>query len=156
MHYDGTSWTVTDVATPDGQPLAVINSFTALAPDDVWAVGLSSSGNGFQPLTDHYDGTSWSVVGTVQPPEGFNGFVSSAGSSTSDVWAGGAANTTPLVAHWNGTSWKQSTLPKSFTAGYVAAMTAITKNDVWGAGFAGSSSLTPTLIHWNGKHWTTG
>ncbi|WP_392749048.1 hypothetical protein [Streptomyces sp. LN590] len=77
-HWDGTRWTTTQL--PYGaSDLAVVG------PDDVWAVGSRSTGPGTelsygerysQPVSMHWDGTSWKSVETPQarfeepiPPE---------------------------------------------------------------------------------------
>ena len=68
MHYDGVSWTRTQVpAYPGGS--VVLESVAATAPDDIYVVGTYSPTGGIQgPFMLHYDGVSWTDV--TLPPTG--------------------------------------------------------------------------------------
>lgn len=108
-----------------GQSFQVLQSqvlpFHGVAPvsaNDVWALGSVST---TQTLTEHWNGTSWSMV--PSPIVGGAGYTLTgvASISTSDVWAAGdfGSNGNPeqtLIEHWNGTSWSivsvQILLPK--------------------------------------------
>jgi hypothetical protein len=91
-----------------------LNAVAEIAPNDVWAVGSIGSGTlKVQPLVEHFNGTTWSVVPTPTAPNGstLNGV---AGVAASDVWAvgtSGSATSPPLVEHWNGTSWSIVSTP---------------------------------------------
>src|SRR4051794_28512537 len=39
-----------------------LNAVAAVAPDDVWAVGASYDGRHATPLTQHWDGVTWTSV----------------------------------------------------------------------------------------------
>src|SRR2546425_108891 len=61
-----------------------------------------------QALTEHWDGTAWSVVPSPTPLESILNGVAAA--STSDVWAAGsflnsASVEQALFEHWNGRKW---------------------------------------------------
>jgi hypothetical protein len=62
VHWDGTSWK--GVATPNPNPgsrnSSGITGIAAISANDIWAVG--PIGSNAQPLTEHWDGTSWSIV----------------------------------------------------------------------------------------------
>src|SRR5579871_4152510 len=109
----------------------------AISDKDVWAVGFESSTGvdqtGAHPLTEHWNGSRWSIslVGT-QTGSQFNG-VSAA--STNDVWAVGDTildqnqDSTPLIEHWNGKTWSAVASPnppfvQSATLEGVAALSA--------------------------------
>src|SRR5262249_41839023 len=60
MHWDGASWH--QVPSPNLPGVAnQLFGITAIAPDDIWAVGAAGGG----PLSLHWNGSAWSVV-TVQ------------------------------------------------------------------------------------------
>jgi hypothetical protein len=62
VHFDGTSWSVVPTLTLKGR--ASFSGVSAVASTDVWAVGakdISSTGTA-QPLIEHWDGASWSLV----------------------------------------------------------------------------------------------
>ncbi|HUE20333.1 MAG TPA: hypothetical protein VMQ86_01540 [Bryobacteraceae bacterium] len=129
-HYDGTSWTL--VRTPDvGSGPNVLNGVVALAPDDVWAVGYSTASQTppqgqyevpSETLTEHYDGTSWSVVPSpnVGPNSQYqsNKLYGVTAVSPNDIWAfgsyfaaSGSGNQMTLLLHWDGTSWSLTPSP---------------------------------------------
>src|SRR5262249_6092707 len=65
-HWDGTAWR--EVKTPmDGRHIRLLHDVVAISHDDAWAVGTEISlGTGtVHSLTEHWDGTTWSVV---KPP----------------------------------------------------------------------------------------
>jgi hypothetical protein len=107
LHWDGATWS--RVGSPNAGPISAANdlvSVSAVATDDVWAVGL----RGLKTLALHWDGTSWAVV-TSRTPGGIADLAGVFALGTDDVWAvGGFVDHTSnavrtLVEHWNGTSW---------------------------------------------------
>jgi hypothetical protein len=117
LHFNGTAWTVVPLAEP-GSDTASISAVTAISPTDAWAVGEQSGASapaGGGTLTEHWNGTSWSVV--ASPTPGADDSLSGvAGRSATDVVAVGSAlpsiNGGPLQAvilRWNGTSWSDDT-----------------------------------------------
>jgi hypothetical protein len=73
MHYDGKSWTV--VPSPNQSTLAnadnQLRAVAAVGPNDVWAVGMyqneQTAIHQHRTLTEHWDGTSWSIVSSPSP-----------------------------------------------------------------------------------------
>ena len=66
-HWDGTSWTVVPSPNPNGGSTNgnnVLSGIAAVSATDIWAVGYTTDpSTGFQQtLTEHWDGTSWSVI----------------------------------------------------------------------------------------------
>jgi hypothetical protein len=129
LHFDGHSWR--SVPTPTKTIKFVVHGITlsetfggsfqavtALAPNDVWAVG---SGQSLQSpfaagtFIEHWDGTKWSFVPSPSPPASiFAGpaFLSGvAAVSATDIWAVGASPDPStgldrtLTEHWDGTKW---------------------------------------------------
>ena len=159
IHYDGTSWTW--VPAPDGSQTGtnVFRAITAVAPGDAWGVGYQSLGGlNFQPLTEHWDGTAWTVVPADPPPSGTdNQFWSVSGSASNDVWAVGiydAALATPLVEHWDGTSWTFVTLSGLTNSNEAFGVATDGPADVW---IVGKSFIDvvdkPFTEHWDGTAW---
>jgi hypothetical protein len=103
LHFDGTSWsrTVLPLALYGGPALFGV---VALSPSNVWAVGMVRPSAAFEwlPLVKHWDGTSWSTVGSPDPNRniGYN-LAGIAAISASDIWAAGTVG----IENWNGTSW---------------------------------------------------
>jgi hypothetical protein len=70
-HWDGSQWQ--EVPSPDprpgGQGISGLSGVAAISPTDIWAVGLPGSGRPefTNTLTEHWDGTSWSIIPSPDP-----------------------------------------------------------------------------------------
>jgi hypothetical protein len=69
-------------------------SVAAVSANNIWAVGefLDPSLNEYQTLTEHWDGTSWSVIPSPNATAGRNYLAGVTALSTGDVVAVGGAN----------------------------------------------------------------
>ena len=131
-HYDGTTWAV--VASPSpGARQNILYGVSAIADNDVWAAGAQQDASGtWHTLTEHYNGTGWSVVPAVDSGSSGNQFYAIKAVSSSSVYATGqqAGSGFPsqaLVEHWNGSSW--SALSPPTDTGETLTPYAITGND---------------------------
>jgi hypothetical protein len=147
MNFNGATWTVVPVQPPGGTNSAVLNGVTAVAANDIWAVGevRSPSGLMVSTLTEHWNGSAWSIVPSPTPAGTFPALTAVAARGSGDVYAVGFAQpsgngvTQGLILRWNGSTWSQDTDPtgSTFSALYAAA-TAPGAAQEWAAGFAGS------------------
>jgi hypothetical protein len=153
-HWNGSSWSVVASPNPTGKTYVVLNGVDAISASDIWAVGHSGDPSSIplQTLTEHWNGTSWSIVPSPSPGT-YNGNVLNAVSaiSANDVWAvgwyqsgstgqeGGA-----LTMHWDGKQWTVIPNPSRWT---LYGVTAIASNDVWAVG-------EQSILHWNGTSWS--
>jgi hypothetical protein len=76
-HFDGTSWSVVSSPNVGGGVSNSNNALTGIAAvsaNDIWAVGISTDpSTGFnRTLTEHWDGTNWSVVSSPNATTGHN------------------------------------------------------------------------------------
>ena len=157
-HYDGTSWSV--VPTP-ALTLAGLNAVTAIAPNNVWAVG-------YAPATGvvlHYDGTAWSQVAAPAPVTGSNWqFSSVTATPTGQVWAAGYYTGTDgisehsFVEHFNGSTWSVTQLPAKSSGNIItgiSGITAISDTDIWVVGNTGTGNQQFNTLteHFNGTNW---
>jgi hypothetical protein len=116
-HWDGRAWQ--QVKLPAGIPDAVLSAVTATGPHDVWAAGVIADGTD-QPVLLHYDGRTWTRA-TVPGTGLYGEFNSVVAAGPNDVWAAGRTLLTeedrghPLVAHYDGHSWKTIPAPGSGT-----------------------------------------
>jgi hypothetical protein len=151
-HWDGSRWAVT--ASPRPSRSSELRGVSALARDDLWAVGSSARG----PLTLHYDGTDWRQVAAAPhsgPSSTLRDVTALAGD---DVWAVGSAGdetTSPLAEHWNGKRWSSYDVPAP-TGSYLTSVSGTAADDVWAVGVTKTAAGgTSTLIeHWDGIAWT--
>jgi hypothetical protein len=155
FHFDGTEWTEISGAACDCAFLGV----TAIAPDDIWAVGFTQNGSTLAsaPMAQHFNGSNWTLtsVPTPQPqsvefttfPNQFQGV---AAVSSKSVWAVGTYLGNGISAdvfHWDGSKWTQENLPpcpQNRSCGLFSA-TALPTGQVW-AGGAASESFAPGPI----------
>jgi hypothetical protein len=153
-HWNGSSWSVIPSPNPAGKTYVVLNGVAAVSANDIWAVGSSGDPSSIplQTLTEHWDGTSWSIIPSPSPGT-YNGNVLNAVAaiSSNDVWAVGWYQSGPsgqeggaLTMHWDGTSWTVIPNPSRWT---LYAITAISSNDVWAVG-------EQSILHWNGTTWS--
>src|SRR5688500_6859567 len=90
IHRDGAQWSI--VPSPNvGAGRNVLRDVTALAPDDVWAVGHYNTGTGTQEqtLTMHWDGSEWSIVSSPNAALGSSYLLSVSGNLDGELWAAG-------------------------------------------------------------------
>jgi hypothetical protein len=132
-----------------------LNAVVALSPSDVWAVGGSSGGFSTpaisRPVIVHWDGRRLQTQTFPWKYAAFNGV---AAASRDDVWAVGSAGAKPLVARWDGRSWRRVPLPA--VAGrnvWLSGVAVPAPDDVWVVGGWGGLSSWPLLMHWDGARW---
>src|SRR5439155_2801184 len=75
----------------------------------VCGVGTGVHANALQTLTEHWDGSTWSIVPSPSQGTGHNYLRSVAVVGTSDIWAVGyisfGTTSQTLIEHWDGSSW---------------------------------------------------
>jgi hypothetical protein len=164
--WDGTAWSVAFIPVPSGGWTGdtALTSVTAVAPDDVWAVGYEGSPDGFRTLTLHDDGTGWSIVpspntGTSLTGQGDNLLTGVSAVGPNDVWAVGLSYSQALpgyqtlTLHFDG-QWHIVASP---TVGQVSALrdvAARSNGDVWAVGTGYTGGYTALILHNDGTEWS--
>jgi hypothetical protein len=156
------------VASANGAGYNFLNSASALNANDVWSVGSWSNASDYdQTLVEHWDGTSWTLVPSLNIGSLHNDLNGVVAISTNDVWTVGtytttvpppgyAPNTNAVAQHWNGTSWNWYLLkpyPSNIFA-EINGIAAISSTDVWAVGRYWSAGYLPYVEHWDGTSWT--
>ena len=161
VHWNGKAWTQSLTNS--------LGYFLGVATDsrtDAWAVGGTNWFSPSSTLIEHWNGTTWTQVPSPSP--GGGGYLSAVTAiSRTDAWAvgligpggnGSPGNTTPLIEHWDGTSWTQVPCPIPANGGQLYSVSATSPTDVWAAGWTGGDATIDgqqTLIeHWNGTAWS--
>lgn len=88
-HWDGNTWTI--VPAPSKGFFAQLSP-VAVGPNNVWAVGSSAAYSNYQSgstLIEHWDGTSWSIVPSLNSGAPNSALLGGAAASTEDIWAVG-------------------------------------------------------------------
>jgi hypothetical protein len=69
-HWDGTSWSIVTSPNPNPGGSSTLQGIAAISANDIWAVG-TFGGTSVVPtektLTEHWDGTSWSIISSPSP-----------------------------------------------------------------------------------------
>jgi Fibronectin type III domain len=165
LHWNGSAWAA--VATP--QPSAVnqgLGGVSALASNNVWAVGTYFNGSVLQTLVIHWNGSTWSTVASPNTGSGHNILQGVFARTASDIWAVGqyqpaAGNTMPyatLIEHYDGSTWTIQTSTNVSTESILYSVTAVSPTDAWAVGYSDGGGTTPaqTLTeHLVGTVWTT-
>ena len=162
LHWNGAAWS--HVPSPNVGPevdngLAAV---TAIASDDVWAVGTQQPTSLTAPhtLTLHWDGTAWSIVPSANTRQtSGNHLLAVAAVASDDVWATGFTPSIALAEHWDGNSWSLVSTPliTGASSPSVSGAVALANGDVWAVGqfFQNSQSRSRTLTElWNGSSWS--
>ncbi len=151
---------------------AKLNGVAVVSATNVWAVGYGPLPGGAayvkQTLIEHWDGASWSIVPSANPPvktfpqaELFSVFALSA----VDVWAVGSYENPSyfpsftLIEHWDGISWRIVSSPSPDTQlNHLHSISGVASNDIWAVGLAGNGGtfnpLRSLIEHWDGAAWS--
>jgi hypothetical protein len=107
--WNGTGWSI--IASPNTATtqLNILNAVACSSISDCWSVGYYQNGSVYQTLTEHWNGSSWSLVSSPNVGTQNNYLSSATCSSASDCWAtgydGASGSYQILTEHWDGTSW---------------------------------------------------
>ena len=157
MHFDGQKWSIVPVPLT-GQVHDVVfgQGVTAIATNDVWAVGGVSVNTGAeQTLTEHWDGKSWKIVASPNGghPGSTNRLAGIAAVSSSDVWACGQTFDTTtstflnLIEHWDGTRWTISPVAAGNGFASLSGVVAFPSASVYVAGSdLGANSILESVV----------
>src|SRR5207248_7365088 len=84
---------------------------------------ISLGSGAVHSLTEHWDGTSWTIVKPPNARSERDELMGVAAGSPENVWAVGykGLDSVPFVAHWNGTRWSPQMAPPGEALSDVAA-----------------------------------
>jgi len=139
-----------------GNSVPYLFAVSALADNEVWAVGSTGSGNTDRPTIAFWDGSSLQVLSPLgSAARGWLQGVSAL--SSDDVWAvgnttlGAGWKTRALVTHWDGQQWKVTPLPVLPADSDLRDVKAFASDDVWAVGDAGADH--GLVFHFDGNAW---
>ena len=127
---------------------------------NAWAVGYYQRGSAQYTLTEHWNGSRWTLVPSPSPATG-QSRLHGVAVRRSQAWAVGEAchgNACQTLAElWNGTKWKRVPSPNpDGTAGddYLSGVAYSSRSRAWAVGFASAGGAGQALIErWNGSSW---
>ena len=147
--WNGHGWASQRFPVPLGAFSASLDQVSCTSPRFCEAVGTATIGGRTVTLAAAWNGTSWHLQHTPNPPG--STFVqlhtvSCASPTFCEAWGGGnSANGGPeLAEQWNGSSWRLQTVPPNVTVNSVSCVSATVCEAV------GNSAA----FAWNGSSWT--
>jgi hypothetical protein len=168
-HWNGSAWLY--VTSADVKPVRGNNFFngvTCVSSSDCWIVGDILTSAALLSLTEHWDGTQWTVVPAPSVPWTasrqvvFNELFSVTCPSSADCWAVGyyviiGGPDVTMIQHWDGSAWSivdsPNTSPSDSNKLYGVACPS--SSDCWAVGLVDNGTVTQNLIqHWDGTSWT--
>jgi hypothetical protein len=150
-HWDGMSWSI--VPSPAPGSFSALTDVAVLTPTDIWAVGWYQNldeGNDF-PLTEHWDGVRWTVVGAQDQEGNFPILNAVAAATPSDIWAVGGQPGT-LAEHWDGATWNIVPTLDPAQPDELTDVAAVSGTDVWAVGNK-LQEFTAFSEWWGGSSW---
>jgi len=168
LFWDGTTWA--SITSPNPDVLSILAGVTALTTDDMWAVGLSSSGDFAteRTLTIHCSRSGCSTVASPNEGVGDNALNSVVAISSGEVYAVGSSEVitnpstvVPLAIGWDGIGWNMLPTPPlppdAQNAGF-SSVSALASNNLWAGGYVANTTTGQSqtyAAHFDGSAWTT-
>jgi len=171
-HWDGALWSVvpspntsinSSTTTNNGN---FLNGVTCTSGSNCWAVGFAypstyPSGLVAQTLTEHWDGTSWSVLASADTSQ-HDVLIGVTCVSDSDCWAVGFSapigSHQTLIEHWDGATWALVTSPNVTHSNYLATVSCVSSTQCWAVGYyqfdTKPYSAQTLTERWDGTSWT--
>jgi len=155
QRWDGVEWTIVEAPSP-GAFINELRAVDAYGPNDVWAVGRTSSGFGESPLALRFDGTAWLEV--AMPDEVDGSLNDVAAIAPNDVWVVGsvgdpaASLERALVLHWDGQLWEEVDVQGAVGGGkaMLRDIDAVSSTDLWVVGYQHNQ---PLILRFDGQAW---
>ena len=162
-HYDGTSWTISTSPDTSASESNVLYGVSCVTSADCWAAGDYNHSGSDQTLLEHYNGSSWSIVGSPDTSASeTNAFSGITCVSSTDCWAAGGyfnsgGSQQTLIEHYDGSTWSIVSSPDTSTTAndVLFAVACGGASQCWVAGYSNSTGTQQTLIEeYNGTSWS--
>jgi hypothetical protein len=159
----GTGWQSQRVPRPVAGSIAYLNSTSCFTTATCVAVGTWFKNGRQHTLAEHWNGSSWTIQRTPDPPGPEATLVSLSCTSPADCMAVGyhsrpvTGGEHLLTERWNGTNWALQYAPEP---------TGATESEMWGVSCASpgdcmavgqyqpaGGGVLPLVEHWNGTNW---
>jgi hypothetical protein len=150
LHWDGTTWSVVSSPNPGADGGTLFGVTPIPGTQQLWATGtFYNSHYTGRTFTEKWNGTTWRVVSSPNPPRSSNTLYAISALSSHDAWAVGSQQlvnspSQNLILHWDGTAWTIVPAPKVGTdynlLNSVAQIAGTTQAWTVGVQFSGTGS----------------
>ncbi|HJT80811.1 MAG TPA: hypothetical protein VJ719_06410 [Chthoniobacterales bacterium] len=161
-HWDGNTWTIVSSPNDIDSHENILWSVACPSATSCWSVGSNGSGGDGtgQPMIQHWDGNSWSIIDSPKPTQGpfnYNFLRNITCTSAAHCVAVGyqfvnGVNQT-LIEHWNGLVWNivASANTSATESNYLFGLTCVSTFNCWSAGYyTNESGVFQTMV----QHFT--
>ena len=158
--WDGAAWSIVAHPHPAKSKSGYFVGVACASSTDCFAVGTSYDGSYSHPLTEHWDGTAWSIVTSLDRTSTSQPTLNSVSCpGAQSCFAVGSVEVYPsqvtktLIERWNGSKWSIVASPN--VAGATERSLADVSCPTTTSCFAvGSSGTTALIQRWNGATWS--
>jgi hypothetical protein len=157
-------WTVIPSPNVSDQNDSVLSGVAGNNPSDVWAVGQfapDQNPNITLTLTEHFDGSAWTIVPSPNVGTQGNALLHVAVLPGGKAWAVGyridekSFYARSLIEYWDGSAWSVVPHPEPGVSAQLFGVSARARDDVWAVGtFQDPLYALHTFIeHFDGEQW---
>jgi hypothetical protein len=163
--WDGSKWSIVQIPKPDGAQVSVLSGVSCASRTACTAIGYFTNRAGVAvTLAERWDGTTWSVQRTPNPPgAAYSYLVGISCATTSSCiavgsFSNGLGRKLMLVERWNGAAWSIRRIPSPSEA-TETALTGVSCSSPYACTAVGTfldaAAVYRTLAErWNGGGWT--
>jgi hypothetical protein len=157
----GPGWSVVASPNDGSDKWNFLDDITCVSVGDCWAIGSHRNSSGYdQTLTEHWDGTTWSIVPSPNSSSQSNYLYAITCLSAHECWAVGRYSNGTVKQtqsqYWDGDSWTIVPFPNvnsQYSA--LSGVTCLASDSCWAVGSYDTGSSYQALIgHWDGNSWS--
>jgi len=151
--WNGIRWGIQKTPDPAGSLSAALVGVSCTSPRSCTAVGDYFSGGRDRNLAEHWNGTSWSIQRTPNPPgaaeSDMSGVSCTSPSACAAVgfYSGKGGSSKAFTEIWDGTRWRLEPAPSPAARGHLFGVSCTSKSACVAVGDFGSET-------WNGSAWS--
>src|ERR1700694_2248258 len=144
-HWDGSSWSLVPSPTAPSPGGSYLGDATCTSGSGCWAVGTTtdSTGSPSATLVENWNGSSWSIVASPNPPTSSDILSGVTCIGASQCWAVGASGTglgssgfqpNAFIENWNGSSWSIQPSPNVMALSFLRDVACVSGTACWAVG----------------------
>lgn len=163
QRWNGSSWALITSPNTGATQRNLLRDVACVSATECWAVGSFNNGDVDQPLIQHWDGASWSLVAAPTTNVSAYHFLTDIAcpganlcfASGAYLSSGGSYQT--LIERWNGSAWSIVASPNTSAtrSNFLNAITCASASSCVAVGSASTQTAEQSLVlAWNGTAWS--